>query len=397
LVPLTGNPGITPPAGACTAFNPGNSLTSQCIFGTLFAQGLVTCTKPTAGNAACITPASLTQFGINISNTGPLPPLTVLFSGQKDYQSPYSEQAEFGIEREIAPGFSVSVSGIYVHTLRLPVALDTNLLPAPFTTATSPFTGKQVTFQNWAAPQCAANPFLCFANPFIVQNNQYSSVASALYYGGILEVKKRFSDHFTLLANYTYSHAYDTTTDYNSDFAPFNELNLAADRGPSDFDQRHKVVFAAILDSGHSSSRILGGWELAPIVSYNSGHPFNVLAAGTDINGDNHSTNDRPLGIGRNSGLGPNFAELDMRLTRSFHFGEHYNLQLMAEGFNLLNRTNYASVNNEVPTLNGFANIGVHPTGVFVNPALNSPGGTPLAFTSAYPKRQLQLGFRFIF
>ena len=397
LVPLTGNPGITPPAGACTAFNASNSLTSQCIFGTLFAQGLVTCTKPTAGNAACITPANLTQFGINIANTGPLPPLTVLFSGQKDYQSPYSEQAEFGIEREIAPGFSVSVSGIYVHTLRLPVALDTNLLPAPFTTATSPFTGKQVTFQNWAAPQCKANPFLCFANPFIVQNNQYSSVASALYYGGIIEVKKRFSEHFTLLFNYTYSHAYDTTTDYNSDFSPFNQLNLAADRGLSDFDQRHKVVFAGVLDSGHKSSMLFGGWQLSPIVSYNSGHPFNVLAAGTDINGDNHSTNDRPLGIGRNSGLGPAFAEFDGRLTRTFRLCERSSIQLTAEAFNITNHTNYASVNNEVPTLNGFANIGAHPTGVFVNPSLNSPGGTPLAFTSAYPKRQLQLGFRFIF
>jgi len=51
-----------------------------------------------------------------------------------------------------------------------------------------------------------------------VQNNAYSSEAYALYEGGILEIKKRFSDHFTLFGNYTYSKAFDTSTDFNSDY-----------------------------------------------------------------------------------------------------------------------------------------------------------------------------------
>src|SRR5205807_7115011 len=104
LLPLTGAPGAPP------------GLTSAAIFQTLFAQGKVQCTAPAPGNAACITPADLAQFGLNITNTGPNPPLTVLFSGQPDYQNPYSQQAEVGIEREITRGFSVSLSGIYVHT-----------------------------------------------------------------------------------------------------------------------------------------------------------------------------------------------------------------------------------------------------------------------------------------
>ncbi len=86
----------------------------------------VQCTTPAAGNAACITPADLTQFGINVTNTGPVPPGSVLFSAQPNYRSPYSQQAEFGIEREIAKGWSVSLSGIYVHTIGLPVAIDSN-------------------------------------------------------------------------------------------------------------------------------------------------------------------------------------------------------------------------------------------------------------------------------
>jgi hypothetical protein len=384
FVPLTGAPG-----------NP--ALTSAAIFQTLFSQGLIQCNAATAGNAACITPANLTQFGINVTNTGPIPPLSVLFSGQPGYQSPYSEQASLGIEGEVSKGFSISLSGIYVHTLRLPVALDTNLLPgAPFVTATSPFNGQQVTFQDWGAPQCGANPTLCFANPLILQNNQYSSRASALYEGAIVEIKKRFSDHFTLFGNYTYSKAYDTSTDFNSDFAPVDELNLGAERSLSDFDQRHKIVVSGIFDSPWKN-HVLGGWELAPIIRYNSGHPFNILAEGTEINGDRHSTNDRPLGVARNTGLGPDFFSTDMRLAKMFKVTEHAQLQFLVEGFNIFNRVNFASVNNEVPTVGGFANISAHPTGIFVNPAVGNPGGTPLAFTSALPTRQLQLGVRLAF
>lgn len=98
-----------------------------------------------------------------------------------------------------------------------------------------------------------------------------------------------------------------------------------------DSDQRRKLVFEGVFDSGTRSSWLWSDWELAPIVSLNTGHPFNVLAGGTDINGDRHSTNDRPLGFGRDTGRGPDFAEWDMRLARTIAAGEHMNVQLFAE------------------------------------------------------------------
>jgi hypothetical protein len=379
FVPLTGEPG-----------NP--ALTSAAIFQTLFAQGRVQCTTPAAGTAACITPANLTQFGINISHTT-LQPLSVVFAGQPGYRSPYSQQASLGIERQIASDWTVSVSGIWVKTLRLPVAIDTNALAAaPMTTATSPFTGQTVTFQNWGAPQCSANPFLCFANPLILQNNVYSSKGSAHYMGGILEVRKRFSNHFSMMASYTYSKAIDTTTDFNSDYGPMNNTNLNGERGLSDFDQRHKVVLSSVIQSsGHNW--YTSGWGLTPIISYNSGHPFNVLAGGTDINGDHHSTNDRPLGVSRNTGMGPDFFTWDMRLSKEIHCGERADITLIAESFNLINRTNYSGVNNEVPTVGGFTNI--TPANFHGNVAFLP--NTPLAFTSDYNRRQFQLGARLTF
>jgi len=402
FVPLTGVPGQPP------------SLTSALIFQTLFAQGLVQCTTPSAGNAACITPANLTQFGINVTNVGPPPPLSVVFSGQPNYQNPYSMQGSFGIEGEVAKDLSVSLGYIYVHTLRLPVAIDTNARPA-FTTLVPGCTstlhtrcvanGQAVSVHNWnnnpvtsalgPAPCAGLAVFLCFANPLLLQTDQYSSAASALYHGFTLEVKKRFSSHYSLLGNYTFAKAIDTGTDFNSDFGPFDNTNLAGERGLSSFDQRHKVVVTGILATS-GRSQILGGWQLAPIFRWNSPHPFNLLA-GADVNGDRHSTNDRPIGAGRNTGIGPNFIDFDLRLTKAFRLTEGAQLQFIAEGFNLANRSNFASVNNVV----GSTCVECQVLGASFNQrGLSNSIAAPnqgLGFTSALTPRQLQLGARLVF
>lgn len=408
LAPLA--PGLPAVQGAAT------------VFQTLFGEGLIQCTTPAPGNNACITPAAVAPFNIFVANKGQLSPLQVLFSNPPNYKPPYSQQASFGIEREISPGFSISVSGIYSHTLRLPVAIDTNLLKAPFSTVTLA-NGKNVSYRNWngcipsVLTSCpadplggtefpgglspCANPFACFVNPLIVQNNQYTSAASALYEGGILEVKKTFSNHFMVFGNYTYSKAFDTSTDYNSDYGPQDPTNLGLDRGLSEFDQRNKVVIAGVFDSPWNES-ILSGFQLAPIFTYNSGHPFNLLAGG-EVNGDNHTTNERPIGAPRDTGLGPNLIDFDMRLSWQHKLSEKVNLQLTAEGFNIANRTNFASVNNEVGPLfgfqPGFTTFNVH--GIKSGTPL--PGGgtatssTPLAFTSDLAKREFQLGVRLNF
>jgi hypothetical protein len=121
--------------------------------------------------------------------------------------------------------------------------------------------------------------------------------------------------------------------------------------------------------------------------------------AGSDVNGDRHSTNDRPIGAGRNTGQGPDYADFDMRLSRHFKLGEKAGIQLIAEGFNLANRTNFASVNNVVglgfglPTTVG----GVGSTTFQVKGTSAVGPSQPLGFTSAFPKREIQLGLRLSF
>ena len=404
---------------------------SATIFQTLFGAGLVQCTTPTAGQNACITPQSLLPTtaggvfpqplgsGIFVQNSGQLSPLTVLFSNPPNYRPPYSQQASLGIEREITPGFSVSVSFIYSHTLHLPVAIDTNLQPSTPTSTVTLANGKSVSYKNWntsAATDPAAgfetagagaggvypcavtlNGFgqpisPCFVNVLVTQNNQYTSASSGLYEGGIIEVHKRFNDNFSFFANYTYSKAFDTGTDFNTDFGPQDPTNLAAERALSEFDERNKVVAAGVINSPWKNA-FLKGFQLSPIFQYHSGHPFNLLAGG-EVNGDNHTTNERPIGAPRDTGLGPNYVDFDARLTWQHKLGERVNLLLTAEGFNIANHTNYASVNNEVSPLfgltPGFTTFNVHGS------AALSPS-TPLGFTSALPKREIQLGCRFNF
>jgi hypothetical protein len=388
---------------------------APAVFQGLFGQGLIQCTTPTAGNAACITPGAVAPFGIDVTNSGPVGPLQVVFVNQPGYRPPIAQQASFGIEREIGPGFSISLSGIYSHTQRIPIAIDTNLLPAPFTTLPLA-NGQIVSYRNWNTTAAGADPLggtepgglpcdnpaiQCFVNPLVVQNNQYSSEAYAVYEGGILEIKKRFSDHFTLFGNYTYSKAIDTSTDFNSDYGPQDPTNINIDRSLSEFDERHKVVMAGVFDSPWRQ-KILSGFQLAPIFSYHSGHPFNLLAGG-EVNGDNHTTNERPIGAPRDTGLGPNYYDFDMRLTWQHKVGERANLLITAEGFNLANRTNFASVNNEVSPLFGltpgfttFNVSGVRPGTAISGGGIDSPS-TPLSFTSALPMREIQLGLRLSF
>jgi hypothetical protein len=370
IIPLPGLPG-----------NP--ALSSAPIFQTLFAQGKINC-----GNNAptgCITPGDLTQFGFNVSNSGPLPPEAVTYSTASNFQNPYSLQASLGIEREIVPDLSISANYIYVHTLHLPRTVDANLLPGAPIQSGLPGTNLQP-FQNWGAAQCQVlvnNP--CFVNPMVFNNYVFSSNAAALYQGGTLELKKRYSRHFTVLANYTYSKSMDDSPDF--DYWANNQVQPGLDRALSSFDQRHRMIVAAIIESPFRS-RALAGFELSPVFQYDSARPFN-LYAGTDVNMDHTEYTDRPAGAGRNTGIGPNYLGMDLRLSRHFRITEKANLQFTAEAFNLANRTNYATVNDVVGPAFG-PPFKVHGS------AQLSPS-TPLGFTSDFPKREIQLGARLSF
>jgi hypothetical protein len=82
--------------------------------------------------------------------------------------------------------------------------------------------------------------------------------------------------------------------------------------------------------------------------------------------------------VGRNTGRGFDYASLDLRLSRRYRFGERTNLEVIVEGFNVLNRANLQLPNNTFGT-------GASPLPSFGRP------------TAADNPRQIQFGLRFNF
>jgi hypothetical protein len=375
-----------------TTFNATNPLAANGpvnIFRTLRQQGVIGIPNTTR----TITPADLTQFGINISQTGPRNPLTVLFRASPDYRNPTAQQASLAIERELVPGLSASVSYIWVLTQHATRARDINLLPRPV------FPGSGI--PEWTARSGCAGAGLanCFRDPLLFQEIIYESAASALYHGAIFEVSKRFGGHFAIAGNYTFSKATDQVTDYNSDFRANDQTNTRLERALSAFDQRHKVVIYAVLQSPYKN-KALAGFSMTPIFRANSGRPFNLLA-GSDVNGDRSTSGDRPPFVGRNTGIGPNFWTFDLRLGRRIGLGsEARSLELTFEAFNLFNRLNFAAVNNTVgqfpPGASPIGNPDLAGT-VRVEGRSDRSPSQPLGFTSAFDSRRIQLGARLRF
>lgn len=323
-------------AQVLTTLNAANPLAANgpiSIFKTLAAQGVIGIPAPQRPILA----TDLAQFGINISHTGARPPLTVLFEADPNYRNPYAHQASFGIDRQIAKDLSVSVGYVYVRGVHLTTSRDSNLLTAPVNAARG--------IRDWGVTPDNPTGAKYFVNPLLFQNNVYEAGANSWYNGMILEVNRRFSDRATVAFNYTFSKAIDETVDYNSDFQPNDQSCRACERSLSSFDQRHKVVAYAMLQTPNRG--LLGNWVFTPIYKYNSPRPFNLLA-GTEVNNDRHNTTDRPYFAGRNIGIGPNFWAFDARLSRRFAFTERRSIEFLLEGFNLLNHLNYASVNNTV-------------------------------------------------
>lgn len=368
--------GFRPIAQVLTTIQTAGAQSAANIFQTLLAEGVIGIPTPKQS----ITPANLAQFGIAVSQTGPLPPLSVVFSASPNYKNPQTQQASLAVEHEFGNGFTASASGIFVRGSHLTDAYDNNLLSnAPF----DPSIGTQ----NYGPD--ATHPYGYFVNPLIYQSNVYESESNSFYGGMILEAARRAGRHVQFSANYTWSHSTDETTDYNSDFEPNNQACRRCDRASSSFDERHKIVAYASLRSPEGHGAALKDWVLSPIFQYHSGQPFNLLVGGSDINNDRHNTTDRPPYDGRNTGLGPSFATFDMRLQRGFALREKTRLDLMVEAFNLSNRLNYQSVNNIVGA--SFAG----PFNVMGQP--NLPPTSPLGFTSAFEPRRLQLGVRLSF
>lgn len=289
--------------------------------------------------------------------------LTSITTIDPKFQNSYSEQASLQIERELNSLTSVSVAYLRLRGLHIIMSRNVNVPTLSAAEAT------RLGVANLGRP-----------DPRFANISRFESSGNSYYNGLTVSLNRRAARWSSIRFSYTYSKAVDDSGNFFFS-TPQNNFDVRDDQGPSDNDQRHKLTLSGTLESPEGRtdsafSRTLGGFRLSYIFTYSSALPFNILT-GTDSNNDT-TINDRPQGVGRNTGRGFNFASLDLRLSRKFVFNERFQLEAIAEAFNVLNRTNLQLPNSI---------FGSGPTPL---PSFRQP-------TAAGDSRQIQLGLRFSF
>ncbi len=114
--------------------------------------------------------------------------------------------------------------------------------------------------------------------------------------------------NLTMFGNYTLGW---NNNDTDGPFSlPSNNYDLASDWGQSPQDTRHRFQTGITLRMPHNINSMF-------FVQANSGRPFNITT-GDDDNRDTE-VNDRPLGVGRNSGDGPGSYNINMNFSKTFN------------------------------------------------------------------------------
>jgi len=243
-----------------------------------------------------------------------------------------------------------------------------------------------------------------------------TSTGNSVYHALTVTVTKRFAQNFELLSGWTYSHTIDDSTDLSTLLNPQDNSNPNAERGNSDFDQRHRWITSAVFLSPHHKSdsglwgKLFADFTVAPIIEVASGRPYNILI-GSDTNLDLGTATNRPdafpkgrvpaglpvvdstfvknvdftiptvcldsslkaipsnpaiptppvgcVGtLGRNAFNRPGFFQIDLRVARKFPITERLNLEVIADGFNMLNRFNVGDVSPLCDPTSGTCNAG---------------------------------------
>ena len=358
----------------------------------------------------------------NLLTAGALVAPAVQFFSPK-FQLPQIHQTDLVFEREIARNTVVSASFLGSWGNSLPNFVDTNLNPptasGTFTAVGGPFDGQQ-----WRIPLfLGARPVAGYQQLTEIRSDVFSK-----YVGLVLQANRRLTNGLQFQMNYTLSRAYDngqSSVTFTSNNLPFNAFDQQGENGLSAFDRRQKFVASVVYNTnfkgGSQTSRaILNGWTIAPIFNAFSGQRFTATVSGTVSPGGNAA------GAGNNFGFAPNTATpaggvngsggatrfalvprnffkqpniwyLDMRLSRRFSLTESMKVELIAEGFNLFNRTQVTSVSAGIYSM--------CTTGTTANPCplLNFSSGASGfnsvtgADSTLFRERQVQLAARFQF
>jgi len=230
---------------------------------------------------------------------------------------------------------------------------------------------------------------------------------------------KRFANGYTFQVAYTFSKSIDEASafQFDSQNGVQDPNNISAERGLSDYDQRHILSVNGIWEVPFLKGRgaltaLLGGWQITGTTRIASGTPYTVLTGfdralvgpsfygnqtpqRPNVIGQPDLSSDRPRSeivtryfntsafalppegqignLGRNALIGPGFSRTDLALMKQFYLKELGRIQFRAEVFNLFNQVNFDN-----------------PDATFISPAFGQ-------IVSAKDARIVQFGLRFDF
>jgi hypothetical protein len=303
---------------------------------------------------------------------------------QSELQNPYSLQYAVTLERQFGRNYALSVAYVGTRGIKL-LRLSTPSLGLNRSRLLEPL-GLTVTTQGVISFPPFGGAFPRFGGDILLPQESvpqaqlalartsFESSASSTYNSLQVEFRKQYTSRFQFRTALTYSHAIDDASDFFDTAGAFslpqNSLDRS-ERASSNFDIRLRSVTHFVRDF-----RKFGGWQLAGIVTAQTGQPFTVNSA-FDINRDGNLTDrldntaglirgsiagDRsvqlslapgtnPLNllaadgrdgaVGRNTFRAPSQFSFDLSATKFFNFSERVRLHARMEIFNLFNRTNF--------------------------------------------------------
>ena len=204
---------------------------------------------------------------------------------------------------------------------------------------------------------------------------EFDSSSNSSYNALWVTANKRVSHGLQFNASYTYSHSIDDNSRNAEGIVMQDSNNIRGERGSSDFDARHRFVINSVYELPFKGNRLIAGWEVATIVTAQSGNPFNVVLATAGLTGIPNSVRPTitgrlivtgnpagwfanaaavfPVGpntapgltgfgnLGRNAFTGPGFTDVDLSGVKNTKLTERMDLQFRVDAFDLFNHPNF--------------------------------------------------------
>ena len=225
--------------------------------------------KPLAATGTATSPVSLTNAATVAGRT--FAPNTI----DPNFKNPYIQSYNFNIEEQLTPSTGLIVGYMGSKGTHLRIARNLNQLALVGGALVRPFPALS-----------ASSPI----DPGAALGNitEVTSGAGSDYNAVVVELNRRLSHGLQFISSYTYSKSIDENSLNTQGTILQNSLNLAANRGLSDFDVRHRIVVSGFYElpfRGRRLTALMSGWEVGTIVQAQTGNPLNLTTSIANFTG----------------------------------------------------------------------------------------------------------------